>query len=223
MTDNSEKKRLEKMLEFERAAWERGFSFVAGVDEAGRGPLAGPLVVAAVLFQKNSPIPPVDDSKKIPENRRAELRKAILDTPGVETALVEISPGRIDELNILRATHEGMRRALEQLKNADFALVDGLNVPNLHIPAEFIVKGDAKSASVAAASIIAKTRRDEIMVELDGKYPGYGFAAHKGYGTKLHLEALKRLGPTPIHRRSFKPVRDSLEPPPEQMELNLFD
>jgi len=210
------------MLEFERRAWARGFARVAGVDEAGRGPLAGPVVVAAVIFPKDADIPPVDDSKKLTEARRDELRAAVLAVPGVETAVIEISPERIDELNILRATHEGMRLAIERLDSADFALVDGLRVPNLPVPAEFIVKGDSKSASVAAASVLAKTRRDEIMVELDAEYPGYGFAQHKGYGTTVHLEALARLGPTPVHRRSFKPVRDVIDPPPEQMELGLF-
>jgi len=223
MSESPKDERIDGMLEFERMAWERGFSFVAGVDEAGRGPLAGPVVVAAVLFPKGAAIPPVDDSKKLTESRRLELREEILSVPGVETAVVEISAERVDELNILGATHEGMRLALERLESADFALVDGLKVPNLPVPAEFIVKGDSRSASVAAASVLAKTRRDEIMVELDGIYPGYGFAVHKGYGTKTHLEALARLGPSPVHRRSFKPVRDAIDPPPEQMELGLFD
>ncbi len=208
------------ILEFERRVRARGFQNIAGVDEAGRGPLAGPVVVAAVSFAEDTPIPPVDDSKKLSEKRRLELREMILSTPGVGTAVVVISAERIDEINILKATWEGMRLALEQLDAVDFALIDGLPVPNLPVPSEAIVKGDSKSASIAAASVLAKTRRDEIMKEYDTVYPGYGFAAHKGYGTREHMEALARLGPSPIHRRSFKPVRDALSPPPEQLDFD---
>ncbi|MBR0460329.1 MAG: ribonuclease HII [Victivallales bacterium] len=194
---------------------------LAGVDEAGRGPLAGPVVVAAVI------LPPhareryaVNDSKALTAAQREELAAGLKSDPDVKYAIVFRSAEDIDRLNILRATHEGMREAASQL-SPDLALVDGLKVPNFPVPARFLVKGDARSASIAAASILAKTARDHYMDELDAKYPGYGFAAHKGYGTQAHLAALAKLGPCPEHRRTFAPVANILNPPPAPIQLEL--
>ena len=156
------------------------------------------------------------DSKKLLKAKKYEFITAL---PGVDIGVGIVEAPEIDELNILRATHLAMRKALLALRKVDFALVDGLPVPDLPVPARNIVKGDALCASIAAASIVAKVRRDAIMVEADARYPGYGFAEHKGYGCASHVEALKKLGVTPIHRRSFRPVREVLVPPPEQMEL----
>ena len=190
-----------------------------GIDEVGRGPLAGPVVAAAVGFPQGVEIPPVNDSKQLSEEKRELLDAAIRAVPGVKIAVSEISVEEIDRINILRATHKAMKEAAEAIPEADYILVDGLPVPGLPKESCNIVKGDAKSASIAAASIIAKVYRDRLMIELDKVYPGYGLAENKGYGTAEHLRALKVLGVTPIHRRSFAPVRNILEPPPEQMEL----
>ena len=180
---------------------------IAGIDEAGRGPLAGPVVVAAVIL----PVPPdtfdlpVNDSKKLSERQRTELADALKADPRVRYAIAQRSAAEIDRLNILRATQDAMREVALAVE-AQWALVDGKGFQPFPIPVNFIVKGDANSASIAAASILAKTTRDAWMVELDQRYPGYGFAKHKGYGTAEHLAALNRLGPCPEHRRSFAPV-----------------
>lgn len=209
----------DELLLLERKLWSEGFVFVAGIDEAGRGPLAGPVVAAAVCFRREERIPRVFDSKQVAEGERLLMREAILATPGVRYAVVEVGPEKIDELNILRATDLAMREAASALGEVDFLLVDGRPVPYLPKPSKAVVKGDAKSASIAAASILAKVYRDELMTGMAERYPGYGFELHKGYGTAMHLEALRRLGPCAIHRRSFGPVRDLIEPPPEQPEL----
>ncbi len=209
------------LLAFENELWQSGTTFIAGVDEAGRGPLAGPVVAAAVIFPKGSNIPPVNDSKQLSEDKRCELRKLILDLPGIRYAISEVQAEEIDRINILKATHLSMRNVLLKLPEAEIALVDGLEVPNLPVRCKFIVKGDAKSASIAAASILAKVHRDEIMMMYADKYPQYGFERHKGYGTEDHLAALKQYGPCPIHRRSFAPVRDIINPPPIQEELQI--
>lgn len=208
-----------KLLTLEKAKWAEGFSFVAGVDEVGRGPLAGPVVAAAVVFPPGAEIPAVDDSKKLNENRRLELREAILELPGVQYAIAEVDELKIDEINILRATHLAMRLAVDKLEQVDFLLVDGRPVPGLPVKSLAVVKGDGKSASIAAASILAKVHRDELMCRYAEEYPEYGFEEHKGYGTAKHLAAIKKHGVCRIHRRSFAPVRDILEPPPEQLEL----
>jgi ribonuclease HII len=209
------------MLVYETGQWEAGCDFVAGVDEAGRGPLAGPLVVAAVIFPKFSQVPFVDDSKKLSPEQRADIRKTLLAFPGIRWSVIEISAAEIDRLDILRAVWDGMRRALTELGAVDFALVDGLRVPGLPVPSKAIVKGDSKSASIAAASILAKERRDEIMREMALKYPLYGFEIHKGYATGAHIEAVRRHGPCEIHRKTFSPVKEILSPPPEQMSLGI--
>ncbi len=209
----------DKLLCLERELWAEGFSFIAGVDEVGRGPLAGPVVAAAVIWPRDAPIVRVNDSKQLTETVREELDAAIRETPGIRIGLAEVGPERIDRINILQATHEAMRLALAQLPETEYILVDGRPVPHLPAPNRAIVKGDAKSASIAAASIIAKVYRDRLMVKLDIEYPGYGLAENKGYGTERHMLALKTLGATPIHRRSFAPVREVVAPPPEQPEL----
>ena len=209
----------DELLRPERELRAEGFCCVAGVDEAGRGPLAGPVVAAAVVLPELPELPRFFDSKQLSAGRREELCRELLALPGVDVGVGIVEAPDIDELNILRATHLAMRKALLALKKVDIALVDGLPVKGLPVPSRNLVKGDTLSASIAAASIVAKVRRDAIMVEADAKYPGYGFAEHKGYGCASHVAALKKLGVTPIHRRSFRPVREVLEPPPEQMEL----
>ena len=209
----------DELLALEQAKYQAGFRFVVGIDEVGRGPLAGPVVVAAVGFPQGAKIPHVNDSKQLSEEKRLLLDAAIRAVPGVKIAIAEISVEEIDQINILRATHLAMRKAAGEIPEADCLLVDGLPVPGLPCESFPVVKGDAKSASIAAASIVAKVYRDNLMVELDKLYPGYGLAENKGYGTAAHLAALKQLGVTPIHRKSFAPVRDILDPPPEQMEL----
>lgn len=209
----------DKLLAHERKFWAEGFSFVGGVDEVGRGPLAGPVVAAAVVFPQGARIPAVNDSKKLTEKQRVELREAILAVPGVRWGIAEMSVEDIDRMNILQASRQAMRLAVQQIAGIDYLLIDGLPVPGFEMPCLALVKGDAKSASIAAASILAKVYRDELMVRLAAEYPGYGFEHNMGYGTESHLEALKTLGVCPWHRKSFAPVRDIIEPPPEQLEL----
>ena len=208
-----------ELLAWEYEKYQAGFRFVVGIDEVGRGPLAGPVVAAAVGFPQGAEIPPVNDSKKLSEEKREALDAAIRAVPGVRIAIAEIPVEVIDQINILRATHKAMKEAAEAIPEADYILVDGLPVPGLPRESCNIVKGDAKSASIAAASIVAKVYRDRLMVELDKLYPGYGLAENKGYGTAEHLRALKELGVSAIHRKSFAPVRDVITPPPEQLEL----
>ena len=208
-----------KLLTLENKKWDEEFSFVAGVDEVGRGPLAGPVVAAAVVFPKDTQIPAVDDSKKLNEKQRRELRDAVMRVKGVQYAIAEIDELKIDEINILQATHLAMRLAVEKLERVDFLLVDGRPVPGLPVASLSVVKGDSKSASIAAASILAKVYRDDLMCRYAEIYPAYGFEEHKGYGTAKHLAAIQEHGICKIHRRSFAPVRDAVNPPPEQLEL----
>ena len=208
-----------KLLSLEKNKWAEEFSFVAGIDEVGRGPLAGPVVAAAVVFPQDAKIPAVDDSKKLNENQRRELNDAIMRVKGVQYAIAEVDEVKIDEINILQATHLAMRLAVEKLDKVDFLLIDGRPVPGLPFASLSVIKGDSKSASIAAASILAKVYRDDLMCRYAEIYPGYGFEEHKGYGTKKHLEALRKHGICKIHRRSFAPVRNILSPPPEQLEL----
>jgi ribonuclease HII len=179
---------------------------LAGVDEVGRGPLAGPVVAAAVILDPRRPIAGVRDSKALTPARRAVLCEAIRER-AVAWSLGRAEVEEIDRLNILQATMLAMRRAVEGLPlRPERVLVDGDRCPVLSVPVEAIVGGDARVPAIAAASIVAKVARDQEMESLDGRYPGYGFARHKGYPTRDHLEALARLGPSPIHRRSFGPV-----------------
>ena len=195
--------------------WGGEFSFIAGVDEAGRGCCAGPVCAAAVIFTDRSRIPAgVNDSKQLTHKQRMELREAILAEPTALTGVAMVDQDEIDRTDILRATWLAMRNAILALPHAaDFALVDGNPVKGLPVPSESIVKGDAKSASIAAASILAKTSRDLFMLEAAKQYPQYQFEVHKGYCTKLHTDLIRQYGPCPLHRKTFEPVRSILNPP----------
>jgi ribonuclease HII len=193
-------------FDFERSALTRGFARVAGIDEAGRGPWAGPVVAAAVILDPDDLPEGLNDSKKLIPARRAELHDIILAKAEVGIGIVDVAV--IDRDNILQATYAAMIQAVTALASAPlFALVDGNRAPKLACPVETVIEGDGKCLSIAAASIIAKVTRDRMMVDLDQQYPGYGFAKHKGYGTAEHQEALARFGPTTHHRRSFEPIR----------------
>lgn len=195
--------------------WDGEFSFIAGVDEAGRGCCAGPVCAAAVIFTDRSRIPAgVNDSKQLTHKQRMELREAILAELSALTSVAMVDQDEIDRTDILRATWLAMRRAVLGLpRPADFVLVDGNPVQGLPVPSENIVKGDAKSASIAAASILAKTSRDLFMMEAAKQYPLYRFEVHKGYCTKLHTDLIRKYGPCPLHRKTFEPVRSILNPP----------
>jgi len=193
---------------FERAARQLGWTRIAGIDEAGRGALFGPVVAAAVILNPRRRIVGLDDSKKLTAERRTLLAARIREH-ALAWAVAEIDAGRIDAWNILQASRQAMTAALGQLAFLpDYLLIDAMEL-DVPIEQKSLVKGDAKSISIAAASILAKTHRDTRMDQWDGVYPGYGFAQHKGYGTPEHLEALKRMGPTPLHRHSFAPVREA--------------
>ena len=188
----------------------RGLRFVAGVDEAGRGPLAGPVVAAAVILPEGFRHGSLNDSKQLRERTRDSIFAEIMASSEIRWAFAIVESDEIDRLNILRATHEAMRRAVAKLDpQPQHVLIDGLPVRPFPIPQTALIGGDARSFSIAAASIIAKVTRDRIMREHDAKFPGYDFARHKGYGTPQHLAALKQHGPCPIHRRSFLPVRQA--------------
>ena len=193
----------------EKDFWASGFNLVAGVDEVGRGPLAGPVVAVAIILDESFEDPGVNDSKALSPASRIALYPRISET-AVSWGVGLVEADEIDQLNILNATFMAMIRAISQLSVPPQAiLVDGkLRIPNLHCPQRAIVRGDRDSISIGAASILAKEIRDRIMEEYDQTYPGYGFAQHKGYATTEHAEALARLGPSPIHRRSFAPVRE---------------
>jgi len=198
-------------LKYEKSAWKDGHQIVAGVDEAGRGPLAGPVTAAAVILPRNFKHALLDDSKKLTERRREALYEEITSgsIEGLIWASGKASPREIEKINILKATHLAMKRAVKKLGiTPDHVLIDGLPVPKFPWPHEGIVKGDGKSLSIAAASVIAKVERDREMLAYAKKYPEYGFEAHKGYGTKRHLEALKKHGICKIHRKTFAPVAE---------------
>lgn len=184
-------------------------ALVCGVDEAGRGPLAGAVYAAAVILHDPAPIQGLADSKKLSEKRRILLAEAIR-SQAVAWAVASASAEEIDRLNILQASLLAMRRAVDALNpQPEAILVDGLHVPKVTMPAQAIVRGDASVPAISAASILAKVARDAAMLELHAAFPGYGFDRHKGYGTALHMAALRRYGPTPQHRRSFAPVREA--------------
>ena len=202
------------VLLYEKRAWASGSLRLAGIDEAGRGPLAGPVVAAAVVFdvaflkkEYKTSLAHLTDSKAMTHKAREEFFSVLMGSSFVQIGVGIVHSEEIDQVNILRATHKAMALAAGEV-GADFALVDGLPVKGLPCASESIVKGDALSISISAASVIAKVTRDRMMVAFDEQYPGYGFAEHKGYGTKKHLEALKRLGATPLHRKSFRPVAE---------------
>lgn len=197
----AEKERLAKMRQYEEKYAD--YAFICGIDEVGRGPLAGPVVAGAVILPKECEILYINDSKKLSAAKRDELYDEIIDK-AVAVGLGMASPARIDEINILQATYEAMRMAISNLSvQPDLLLNDAVTIPEIEIMQIPIIKGDAKSVSIAAASILAKVTRDRLMVEYEKVFPGYDFASNKGYGTKAHIEGLKKLGPTPIHRMSF--------------------
>jgi ribonuclease HII len=223
--NRAEGQRLRHLLRYETELWAQGHVHVAGVDEAGRGPLAGPVVAAAAILPQGWKLEGLDDSKKIgDEARREELAEAI--KQGAVAWAVGIAEAEeIDQLNIRRASLLAMHRALQALATQPtFVLLDAFTIPECTLPQRGIVKGDALSLSIAAASVLAKTTRDRTMRELDSRYPGYGLAEHKGYPTASHVQALRQKGVLPIHRRTFAPVREALGlpvPPPPQIELFL--
>lgn len=193
--------RTEKMRTFEKEY--ASYSYICGIDEVGRGPLAGPVVAGAVILPKDCDILYLNDSKQLSEKKREELYDVIMEK-AVSTGLGFVSPERIDEINILQATYEAMREAIAKLTpQPDLLLNDAVTIPKVAIRQVPIIKGDAKSISIAAASIIAKVTRDRLMVQYDSVFPEYGFASNKGYGAAAHIEALRKYGPTSIHRRSF--------------------
>jgi ribonuclease HII len=195
--------------------WLQGFTRVAGVDEAGRGPLAGPVVAAAVVLPQawrdagfDERLRQLNDSKQLTEAQREEFFAILTSHPQICYGIARVDAAVIDRINILQATHRAMNEALAQLQPPpEHVLVDGNAVKTMRFPQTPLVKGDARSYSIAAASVLAKVTRDRLMREFDQRYPGYGFAEHKGYGTPQHLAALARLGPCPIHRRSFAPIK----------------
>ncbi|MCF7806724.1 MAG: ribonuclease HII [Simkaniaceae bacterium] len=197
--------------ENEKRLHNEGYLLVAGIDEAGRGPLAGPVVAAGAIILDDRGLEEIRDSKKLTSKQREAMFDELKKSDRIVFATGVVSHTRIDEINILQATFEAMKLAVDGLKiKPDFLLVDGHLSPRMKIPDLPIVKGDTVELSIALASIIAKVTRDRIMREIDQKYPGYGFKSHMGYGTKAHLVALHQLGPSPIHRRSFAPVKERL-------------
>lgn len=194
-----------ELLRRERSLRRRGFRAIAGVDEAGRGPLAGPVVAAACIFSSNVPILGVNDSKKLTRHQRQSLHTQLTSHPAVHYGVGVIDSEEIDRINIFQATIRAMQVAVAALSiPPDYLLVDGLQLPYPEVPVEKVIGGDGVCYAIAAASIIAKEVRDRLMEEYDGQWPEYGFAQHKGYGTELHRAALQKYGPCPIHRRSFK-------------------
>jgi ribonuclease HII len=207
--------RFANSFEFELPLWQSGITRIAGVDEAGRGPLAGSVVAAATILPARwaetglpAELSGLNDSKQLTETQREKFFEFITASGEIEFGIAEISAAVIDEINILQATHRAMNAALAKLDPLPpHALVDGRPVKTLRVPQTAIVKGDARSFSIAAASVLAKVTRDRQMLEFDRQFPGYGFAEHKGYGTAKHLAAIKRLGACPIHRKTFAPLK----------------
>jgi ribonuclease HII len=215
-------KMVSRLFRYELELLDRGVTRIAGVDEAGRGPLAGPVFAAAVILPAEwvrhrmpKPLQQINDSKQLSREARDYLFDGLISRPEIHYAIAQVDSSLIDQINILRAAHRAMNLALAQLRPPpEHVLVDGLPVASMQLPQTALVSGDALSYSIAAASILAKVSRDRLMVEMDRNYPGYGFAVHKGYGTPAHLAALKTLGACPIHRQSFAPCRSR-----EQAEL----
>ena len=202
----NENLRLEGMLAYEKELYAQGISLIAGVDEVGRGPLAGPVVAAAVILPQNCKIKGLNDSKKIPKKNHEEIFQAVKEN-ALAIGIGIMDNQVIDQVNIYEATKLAMIEAVAQLKiKPDCLLIDAMKL-NLPLPQQSIIKGDANSLSIAAASIVAKVTRDKMMADFDQVYPGYDFAQNAGYGTKLHLEGLDKYGVTPIHRRSFEPIK----------------
>ena len=203
LTEEEEIARIKAMSEIEEGLRQNGYSAIAGVDEAGRGPLAGPVYAAAVILPEGCIIKGINDSKKLSEKRREELYNEITEK-AVSYCVYAIDEKRIDEINILNATYEAMNGAVNGLKaKPDYVIIDGNRIAGMTLPHETVVKGDAKSISIAAASILAKVSRDRFITEMSKKHPEYGFEKHKGYGTKAHTDAILKYGPCDIHRKTF--------------------
>lgn len=200
--------RMEAMRQFEREAKAQGYRYIAGTDEVGRGPLAGPVVAAAVILPEDADLPEIKDSKKLSEKQRLQL-DVLIREQAIAWAIAEVDQTTIDEINILEASRLAMQNAVTALsQQADYVLVDGLPNPRITLPGQAIVKGDNRSISIAAASIIAKVYRDNLMDEYDKVYPGYGFAGNKGYPTEEHMQAVRTIGPCAIHRMTFRPLNE---------------
>lgn len=207
LNEEAELIRIESLKRFEKQLYQEGYTYIAGIDEVGRGPLAGPVVAAAVILPLDFYLPGVNDSKALSEKKRQRLSVQIKES-ALSWAIGIVSPAVIDRDNILNATYEAMRIAGKALlPKPEFLLIDAVKIPDININQLAIIKGDALSISIACASIIAKTERDEIMKGYDLLYPHYGFARHKGYATREHLLALEEYGPCPIHRHSFEPIK----------------
>jgi ribonuclease HII len=218
-----ERQRIRSLHKYEEEACQQGFKYIAGIDEVGRGPLAGPVVVAAVIFPRQTFIAGVDDSKKLSPGKRSKLAAQIKEA-ALSWALAAINPPYLDEINILNATREAMYTAVAELyPRPDFLLIDALKLPDINIKQQSLIKGDSLSFSIACASILAKVERDASMEALDLIYPGYGFSQHKGYATRQHVQALMTKGPCNIHRRSFEPVKSLLAGGVYGRQPGLFD
>lgn len=222
LTLEEESTRIEELKKFEYQAYQEGYTYIAGIDEVGRGPLAGPVVAAAVVLPRDFCLPGVNDSKALSEKKRQSLAGQIKKS-ALSWAIGIISPACIDRDNILNATREAMRLAIKALRPLpDFLLIDAVKIPDIDINQLPIIKGDALSISIACASIIAKVERDEIMKAYDLLYPHYGLARHKGYATREHLLAIEEYGPCPIHRSSFEPIK-SIRGGSYGPQLRLFE
>lgn len=216
----AEIERLQKMSLSEQRLKKEGFTRIAGVDEAGRGPLAGPVVAVACILPEETYFENLNDSKQLTPEQREELYSQIIACPDLMYGIGIMDVETIDSVNILQATFLAMRAAIESLEDQpDYALIDGSQIPLLEFPTEFVVGGDAKSISIAVASILAKVTRDRIMIENDAKYPQYGFKSNKGYATDFHMKAIYKFGPCLIHRKTFDPVKSILNPQPVQESL----
>lgn len=206
--DKLEKLRLKGLLVFESEFRGKGYKSIAGVDEAGRGPLAGPVAAAACIVPEGMLLEGIDDSKKLTPKRRESLFSFITSNQDISYAISFIDPEVIDAINIYQATVQAMHEALDKISpKPDFLLVDGIFLSRYPIPSQKIIKGDSKSQSIAAASILAKVARDNLMMKYHKKWPEYGFDSHKGYGTKKHMDAIKKYGFCSIHRKSFEPIK----------------
>lgn len=205
-----EEMRLEQMLRYEKELYQSGYQAIAGIDEVGRGPLAGPVVAAAVILPPECKIKGLNDSKKIPKKKHQEIYQAVMDK-ALEVGVGQIDNDIIDQVNIYEATKLAMKVALSKLSlKPDYLLIDAMKL-DVDIPQDSIIKGDANSLSIAAASIVAKVTRDKLMADYDKEFPGYDFSQNAGYGTKSHLQGLERNGVTPIHRKTFEPVKSMYE------------
>ncbi len=209
---DAERERLERLHEFERELWSQGALRIAGIDEVGRGPLAGPVIAACVVIEAPLMLAGLNDSKRVSQRRREQLAREIMDL-ACTYAIGSASVAEIDALNIGNATRLAMERALAAVSvKPDAVLIDAMRLPSYAGMQKSIIDGDAKSAAIAAASIVAKVHRDALLLELDEAYPVYGFAKHKGYGTAVHMAALREHGPSEHHRTSFAPVRAAIRP-----------